>query len=212
MSIAHHPDALFLAGYASGKLDLGRHVAVATHAMACQVCRDAVGTFTALGGTMLDALPETAMAPDSFARLCAKLDMPSPPREEAPYRINESGLPDFVRRYPVKPWRSVAPGLSMQPIILPEPGPTRAFLLQSAAGAKLANHTHHGAEITCVLRGGFVHQGGHFGPGDFDFGDDTVDHRPVIDAGEDCVCLVVMEGRLRLKGLLGALLSPLIRL
>lgn len=212
MSIDHHPDAMFLASYATGQLDLGRHVAVATHLLACAECQEAVASFTEMGGVMLDALPEAEMSSEAFARLSAALEAPAPAPPSTAPTLSEIGLPDFVRRYPVKPWRSVAPGLRMRPIILPEPGPTRAFLLQSAAGAKLADHTHSGMEITCVLSGGFTHQGGHYGPGDFDLGDSAIDHRPVIDPGEDCLCLVVMEGRLRLKGMLGALLSPLVRL
>jgi putative transcriptional regulator len=212
MSIVHHPDEMLLSGYTTGQLDLGRHVAVATHLMACRQCQQDVAMFTAVGGVLLDDLPAAEMSGGAFASLSAQLDAPSPAHVRPAPSLSESGLPDFVRRYPTRSWRMVAPGLRMRPIVLPEPGPTRAFLLQSAAGAKLREHTHAGVEITCVLHGGFTHEGGHFGPGDFDLGDDTMDHRPVIDQGEDCLCLVVMEGNLRLKGFLGALLTPLIRL
>lgn len=212
MSIVHHPDEMFLSAYAAGQLDLGRHIAVATHLLACRQCQGDVLTFTELGGVLLNDLPAAEMSDGAFAALSAQLDSPLPLRERPQPSLNEAGLPDFVCRYPIRSWRMVAPGLRMRPIPLPEPGPTRAFLLQSAAGAKLREHTHNGVEITCVLRGGFTHEGGHFGPGDFDLGDDTMDHRPVIDEREDCLCLVVMEGRLRLKGLLGALLTPLVRL
>ena len=51
-------------------------------------------------------------------------------------------------------------------------------------------HTHTGKELTCVLKGTFSHQGGRYGPGDFDFGDEAVDHRPIVGAEEPCLCLV----------------------
>ena len=66
--------------------------------------------------------------------------------------------------------------------------------------------------MTCVLSGGFRHAGGHYGPGDFDFGDETVCHEPHVDAGEDCVCLVAIQGNLRWKGFWGRLARPFVRL
>ena len=66
--------------------------------------------------------------------------------------------------------------------------------------------------MTCVLAGAFRHTGGQFGPGDFDLGDETIDHRPVVDAGADCLCLVAIQGELRLKGVIGQLVQPFIHL
>ena len=54
--------------------------------------------------------------------------------------------------------------------------------------------------MTCVLSGSFVHAGGHFGPGDFDFGDGTVDHDILVDSQDDCICLVAMQGDLKSMG------------
>ena len=76
----------------------------------------------------------------------------------------------------------------------------------------MLQHSHTLLEMTCVLSGSFHHEGGRFGPGDFDFGDDSVDHEVRIGAEEDCVCLIAMQGRLRLKGLLGCLMQPFIRM
>jgi putative transcriptional regulator len=76
----------------------------------------------------------------------------------------------------------------------------------------MLEHSHTGIEMTCVLKGAFSHEGGHFGPGDFDLGDETVNHRPVVDAREECVCLVAMVGDLRLSGLIGRIVQPFVRL
>jgi putative transcriptional regulator len=35
--------------------------------------------------------------------------------------------------------------------------------------------------MTCVLSGSFSHEGGHYGPGDFDLGDETMDHQVLVD-------------------------------
>ena len=76
----------------------------------------------------------------------------------------------------------------------------------------MLEHTHTGVELTCVLTGSFSHEGGHFGPGDFDFGDDSLDHQPLVGGEADCVCLVAMTGDLKLKGWLGRAIQPFLRL
>ena len=55
-------------------------------------------------------------------------------------------------------------------------------------------------------------RGGTIGPGDFDLGDETMDHQVLVDPGEDCICLVAMQGDLRLNGLIGRLVQPFVRM
>jgi putative transcriptional regulator len=76
----------------------------------------------------------------------------------------------------------------------------------------MLQHTHTGIEMTCVLSGAFRQEGAHYGPGDFDLGDETIDHQPVVELGQDCICLVAMLGDLQLKGLIGRVVQPFIRL
>ena len=52
----------------------------------------------------------------------------------------------------------------------------------------------------------------HYGAGDFDFGDESLSHEPHVDAGEDCLCLVAMQGELRWKGFWGLLARPFVHL
>ena len=83
---------------------------------------------------------------------------------------------------------------------------------RSNPGTHMLEHTHSGTELTCVLRGSFSHEGGRFGPGDFDFGDETLDHQPIVGDSEPCLCLVAMTGDLRMNGFFGRLISPFVRL
>ena len=87
-----------------------------------------------------------------------------------------------------------------------------AFLLMAEPGTRMLEHTHSEIELTCVLKGSFSHEGGRFGPGDFDLGDETIDHQPVVGSDMPCVCLVAMSGKLRINGILGKLIEPFIRL
>jgi putative transcriptional regulator len=63
-----------------------------------------------------------------------------------------------------------------------------------------------------ILQGAFAHAGGRFGVGDFDEADGTIEHEPVVEEGQDCICLVAMQGDLRLLGLMGRLLQPFVRM
>jgi putative transcriptional regulator len=219
MTIHHHPSDELLAAYAAGTLDQGLHVAVATHLLGCSQCRDWMHSMEHVGGAILKNLPPTAVANDALARVEARLSetersapiagsvAPAPsPLDEIP------GLPPFVRSYPVGSWKWVAPRVYLRSIILPYVEDTRVFLLKAGSGTRMLEHTHTGVEITCVLSGSFTHDGGHFGPGDFDVGDETIDHEVRVDAGEDCICLVAMQGKLQLNGLLGRLVQPFVQI
>lgn len=213
MTIAHHPDDGLLAAFAAGALDLGQRVAIATHLRACASCRAWVRAMEQVGGTLVADAAPAALAEGALARALARIDEPAPllpaapPRAEAP-----QALPRFVRTYDFGQWRRVAPGVALRPIQLPEQSPTRVFLLKARAGARLLEHTHTGIEMTCVLTGAFRHEGGRYGPGDFDLGDGDVHHEPRIEEGEECVSLIAMQGELRWRGLLGRLIQPFIRL
>ncbi|MFN5685981.1 cupin domain-containing protein, partial [Bradyrhizobium sp.] len=132
--------------------------------------------------------------------------------EAAEHDPELADLPEMVKRCKIGKRRRVAPGISMRPIMLSGTGKSRAFLLRSEPGARMLEHTHSGSELTCVLKGSFSHLGGYYGPGDFDYGDDEVDHRPVVGDEGPCLCLVAMTGDLRMHGLLGRLISPFVRL
>lgn len=216
MTIHHHPPEDLLAAFAAGLLDLGQHVAIATHLVGCPRCRDTVRTMEHVGGALLTGLPPTAMSGDALAMIKARLDgivpaVASPPRR-ATGLSDVPGLPKFVREYPAGPWKWIAPKVYMRPIELPEASETRVFLLKSRPGTKMIEHTHTGFEMSCVLSGSFVHAGGHFGPGDFDLGDGADDHEIMIDSADDCICLIAMQGDLKLNGMIGRLLQPLIRM
>ncbi len=73
-------------------------------------------------------------------------------------------------------------------------------------------HTHEGTELTLVLAGAFSDAHGHFLRGDVAEADASVEHQPVADPGEDCLCLAVTDAPLRLTGPFGRLLNPFLRI
>ena len=107
--------------------------------------------------------------------------------------VDVPGLPRFVQRYQFERWKWIAPKVHVQPITLPEASDTRVFLLKSGPGTKMVPHSHTGVEMTCVLVGAFRHYGGYFGPGDFDLGDETIEHEPVVEPASECISLADHE-------------------
>jgi putative transcriptional regulator len=216
MSIEHHPTDSMLAAFAAGTLDHGQHVAVATHLVSCPQCRAFMRSMEQVGGTVLASLPPAAMSTGALAAVEARLNEPVRPAAAAiTPTVPETevpGLPKFVRRYRFGNWKWIAPSVHLRPIALPYESDTRVFLLKSGPGTKMLQHTHTGVELTCVLSGAFRQDGSRYGPGDFDLGDETINHQPIVEAGQDCICLVAMQGELRLNGLLGRIVQPFVRL
>ena len=215
MSIEHHPPDAMLATFAAGALDHGQHIGIATHLVACPQCRAFMRAMEHTGGAMLASLPPAAMPGDALKQVEARLSEQASQAAHSPtpnaVATEVPGLPQFVRGYRFGNWKWVAPSLHLRPIELPHDSDTRVFLLRAGPGVKLLQHTHIGIEMTCILSGAFGHGGGHYGPGDFDLGDETVDHQPIVDPDQECICLVAMQGKLRLNGFLGRLMQPFVR-
>jgi len=214
MMIEHHPDDSLLAGFAAGTLDHGQHVAIATHLVSCSRCRAFTRAMERVGGEVLSGLAPAAMSSGALAAVEARLIAPAAVAGATPTVAEQEipGLPKFVRHYRFGPWKWLAPAVHLRPIILPHASETRVFLLRSGPGTRMLPHSHSGLEMTCVLSGAFSQDGAHYGPGDFDMGDDTIEHRPVVEEGQDCLCLVAMRGKLQLHGWLGRLMQPFVRL
>lgn len=214
MMIQHHPPDEMLTAFAAGTLDSGQRIVIATHIAGCGRCRSFERAMQVVGGTVLERGPPDGMADDSFAKVMARLNRTAPAQPAAAPSDLDSipGLPEFVRRRRFEGWKWISPGVHLRRMLLPKQIATRVFLLKVAPATTMLQHSHTEMEMTCVLAGAFSHAGGHFRPGDFDLGDEQVDHRPVVDPGEECICLVAMQGELRLSGVIGRLVQPFVRL
>jgi putative transcriptional regulator len=213
MTISHHPPEELLADFAAGNLEEAHQLVVGVHVAGCPRCARFVRAIEQLAGAALEDVEPVPIAPDAFDRVMSRIHL-SPAETAAPRLASDidQDLPPALRNYRIGKRRRVAPGLSMRPIELSGSGSARAFLLRSAPGSRMLEHTHTGTELTLVLEGSFSHEGGRFGPGDFDYGDDEVDHRPIVGDEAPCVCLVAMTGDLRMNGFLGRLIGPFVRL
>jgi putative transcriptional regulator len=216
MTIAHHPPEDLLARFSTGKLDEAEHLVMSVHIAQCTHCGQIVRAMEQLAGATIETTEPALMSADAFDSVLARIqESPQPAagrRAKTPIDPEDAGLPEILRRHRIGKRRRIAPGVSLRPILLSGPGRSRAFLLQSAPGTRMLEHTHTGTELTCVLKGSFSHEGGHYAPGDFDYGDDSVDHRPIVGEEGFCLCVVAMTGDLRMNGLLGRIIGPFVRL
>lgn len=210
----HHPKNTTLAEFAAGTLDEGRSLVVASHLAMCGECREFVSSLEEAGGQMLATIEPMAMAEGAAARALSLLAdepaMTQPARRKPAVPVWQPEQKTLLG-YELGPWRWVAPGLHHRVVKVPEGG-ARVFMLKAAPGVKLPDHSHTGTELTCVLSGAFIHEGGRFAAGDCDDADQDDGHRPIIDGDEECICLVAMEGELKLSGVLGRLMQPFIRI
>lgn len=214
MSTTHHPTSETLNAFWQGRLDVGRHVVVAAHLEICPSCQRLARALEHAGGAHLEHLQGTPLEGVALERIMARLGEPAAERHVAPLNSHPD-LPIALRAlepYALGAWRWIGPGVHWRSVSVPAEGGARVFLLRASAGTHLPNHTHTGTELTLILKGAFAHSGGRFGVGDFDEADGSVEHQPIVEPGEDCVCLVAMEGQLRLLGLAGRILQPFVRM
>jgi len=213
MTIRHHPSDETLAAYAGGTLDIARRLVVASHLEHCSVCRTFVRGAEEVAGVMMEDLPPADLSPDALARTLARLEARGSVAPAAVAQAqDETGLPACLRGYDLGAWRWVGPGVHMRSILLPQANETRLFLLKGVPGTRLPQHSHSGTELTSILAGSYHHEGGDFLAGDFEEADENIEHRPIVGADQQCICLVALDGRLQLSGLVGALLNPFVRL
>jgi putative transcriptional regulator len=208
----HHPSEERLLDYAAGASPEPVALLVATHLALCPGCRHAIAEFEAVGGALLEELPPEPVSDDSFARLLARLDRPAPAEPGAPLTSGETILPQPLREYVGSldrvAWRRFGPIAEVR--LLTGFGKLTTRLVRIRPGTAMPRHTHAGNELSLVLQGGVSDVTGHYLRGDVLEADSAVEHRPVADRDEECLCLAVTDAPVRLTGWLGRLLNPFI--
>jgi putative transcriptional regulator len=211
--INHHPFDLTLAEYAAGKLDEGRALVVATHLSTCARCRAVARSFERMWTAAMEHSEMAPMAADALQRALQSVSVADP--KETPrvrYGTTPSQMPTPLSAYRLGSWRRIGRRIHLRHVEVPQHEGTRVFMLKAAPGTKIPAHCHVGREWTCVLQGAFSHQLGRYGAGDFDEADEDIEHHPIVDTGEECICLVALQGHIRFKGWLGQLLQSFVRI
>lgn len=210
--IQHHLTPDLLMGYATGTLPEAFNLIVATHVSLCDACRAEVQGFEALGGEVIEQQDAVAVSDDCLSQALRLIH--TAPVIEAP-KLTDPVLPAPLAAYvggrlgDVK-WRPV--GMGVKQAVLKTSSDATARLLYIPAGTAVPDHGHNGLEVTMVLKGAFSDQDGRFARGDVEVATEDLDHTPIADIGEDCICLAVTDAPLRFKGLLPRLAQPFLKI
>jgi putative transcriptional regulator len=211
LTIDFHPDITTLMAFSAGTLDEPFAVVISTHLAMCEACRDNLKRTDLIGGAVLAGEPGTAMSEGALDRLLGAIDddrieMPEPPpaRTDVPAplaRYLPGGL-DSVR------WRFAGPGVATANLPSPPGSRSRLLLLKVGAGRPVPEHSHGGQELTLILRGAYRDRFGVFATGDIADHDEDIEHQPIAEPGEDCICLVAVDARLSFRSRLIRTLQP----
>ena len=208
--INHHiPDAL-LASYASGALSQPFALVVATHVSMCDECRARLEAHHCAGGAVLESSQPIMVSDDIKDRLLSRLD----DAVETETVYNRSGVfPGPVMQalggLPPK-WKSL--GLGARQSILDQGREGSVRLLYIPPGQAVPDHGHNGLELTLVLQGAFSDETGRYGAGDVEVADADLEHTPVAEDGEACICLAATDASLRFNSWIPRLLQPIFRI
>lgn len=207
--IRHHISDDLLMGYAAGALPQAFDLVVATHVSLSDDARARLAGFEELGGVVLSDMEEAELAEDSLSRTLARI-------AGTPVRVKPSTQPRGIFPEPLRKvvggdedavkWRSLGTG-AKQAVLHNDDG-VSARLIYIPAGQAMPEHGHRGMELTLVLKGAYRDETDRFARGDVEFADQDVDHTPVAEPGEDCICLVATDQRLRFKKLLPRIAQP----
>lgn len=204
MSIRHHLSEPLLTAYAAGNLPEAFGLVVATHVSMCDDCRARLGALEAVGGAVLEG-QSAEMSAGALEAVLARLEAPEvPERAGSPLQGYIGGDLSAVK------WTSL--GMGVRQAILPTSKAASARLLYIPAGQSVPDHGHRGMELTLVLQGAFRDDTDRFGVGDLEIASEELEHTPVAEAGQDCICLAATDAPLRFNALIPRLLQPFFRI
>lgn len=218
MNIHHHLDDATALAYAAGTVTEALSLVIAAHVELCPQCQMRILAAEEVGGGVFDGLPAAPLADSSLDRVWTRIQAGDEPTATAPAprrgpahtgvpRVLEPFLPDGLDGIR---WRSLAPGIRHYPLQGVESGQGTARLLSIAPGITIPRHSHEGTELTLVLRGSYSDEIGRFRAGDLADLDSSIDHQPIADAAEPCICLIATDARLRFSDLWSRMMQPLI--
>ena len=209
--IKHHLTDQILIGYSAGTLPEAFSLVVATHLSMCDTCRASAQAYEAIGGSILDTETQTTLEADALAGTLAMIAKGSIATKPTVVSDVPTPLRDYVggSLRDVK-WRSV--GMGVRQAVLKMSKTATARLLYIPAGATVPDHGHRGTELTLVLQGAFRDETALFSVGDVEVANQDLNHTPVAEIGEDCICLAATDAPLRFNSWIPRIAQPFLRI
>lgn len=214
MTIRHHLSDQLLMSYAAGELPEAFNLVVATHVSLCDDCRAQLASFEAVGGAMIETTDVAEMSEASLAACLDRISGLSQATARQPIRragIFPAPLADYIGGGVDRvKWRNL--GMGVRQAIIPTSKDASARLLYIPGGQAVPDHGHRGLELTLVLQGAFRDETDRFGPGDIEIADEAMQHTPVAEEGEVCICLAATDAPLKFNAIIPRLAQPFLRI
>ena len=209
-AITHHIPENMLAAYAAGSLPQAFSTVIAAHISLCDHCRASCEAHNALGGVVMESAASEAISAGLLSVVLDRLDddwTPEPTYERS--GIFPGPVVEAMRGRPPR-WKKLGMGVRQDILTANDEGSVR--LLYIPAGQAVPDHGHNGQELTLVLQGSFSDETGSFGVGDLEVADENLEHTPVADRGEACICLAATDAPLRFNAFFPRLLQPIFKI
>ena len=211
----HIPDE-WIVSYAAGALGEAHALLVATHVDFHPDLQQKVGQAEEIGGVLLGKGEPIAVNDNMLDAVLQQIDALDGDSDDNAVDAADD-TPQPLHAYLGQSledlnWRTMGPGMKQVRLWSGDKG-EQLWLLKAKGGTKIPAHDHGGAEMTLVLKGSYHVGEAQFTPGMLEMADiDDTNHHPVIDEGEDCICLVVTEAPIKLHSFVGRLAQPFIGL
>ncbi len=208
----HHIDHSTLMALAAGNLNEALELVVSCHLQQCPQCQRELDFAEHVGGALLDHA-NLSRLPVQSERKQALMSLLQDDDIEMLPTIVDDGTSELPQPLASKlqggleavKWRSLGPGMRQARV----PGFDKGLrLLAIAPGTSMPLHSHQGSELTLVLSGSYSDELGRFQPGDVADLDPDVEHQPIVDRDQECICLVATDAPLHFRGIVPRLLQP----
>lgn len=208
--LQNRPDVI--TDFAAGNLSPAKH-AIMSCAIELNPALAKTASFqTDVAASLLEDIRPVPLSPLLIGETLAKLtykDMRKPPLpaandpQAALLRAAPKPLRDLMGGTGLRDiqWKSLVPGVAVHDVLgnRRTKNGDRLYILRAKGGMKMPEHSHNGEEWTLILSGSYSVNGKTYARGDLHIEDETETHAPEIAEGEDCICLVMVQGPLVMR-------------
>ena len=211
--VKHCANDALLMGYAAGVLPEAFDLVIASHLALSDESRARLESFEAVGGTVMDEVAPVEMGAGALDAVFNMIE--AGPKTLDPEPRLEGVFPTPLQEYiggdvdAVK-WKSI--GMGVKQFIIPTSEDATVRLLYIPAGSAVPDHGHQGTELTLVLQGAFSDHVDRFARGDLEIATEDLEHTPVAEEGEACICLAATDAPLKFKSLIPRIAQPFLKI
>lgn len=217
----HNDFSHLMMDYASGALDEGLALVMASYVSLSPYARDQLRAMESIGGALLcnDCTP-AKMNSDSLDAVLAQLDDEMTRQDthkadfDFPYaaKIPAPVMQRLAAQSRKQPrWTKAFKGMEVIDVPLSRQTTSHVRLMKVAPGIETPEHSHQGMELTLVLDGAFTDETGSYGAGAILLHDDESHHAPVACPKQGCICVVATESPVRFTRGWMKLLNPFLK-